>query len=116
MGIGECNQCNTRVQLCHAAQGAANAEARKVLDYHIKSGQVRVAWFAFITDKVVPGATSGPFVAKLVTEDLNASRDRTYTKFSYTTRQTRVDDMEKYVAGQATHILGGVDTDDWEPF
>lgn len=81
-----------------------------------KSGQVRLAWFAFITDKPVPGSTAGPFVVKLVSEDLNAARDRSYTNFQYTTRPTREQDMEKYVAGQTTHILRGIDTDAWDPF
>ncbi len=35
------------------------------------SGQVRVAWYAFVTDKPAPGATAGPFVVKLVTEDVS---------------------------------------------
>jgi len=36
------------------------------------SGEVRVAWFAFITDKVQPNMTSGPCIIRLLSEDLNS--------------------------------------------
>lgn len=81
-----------------------------------KTGQVRVAWYAFATDKPVPGATAGPFVLKLVSEDLNAERERTWTTFKYTARATRVQDMEAFIAQQAPLIMKGINSDKWDPY
>merc|ERR1712107_532027 len=63
-----------------------------------RSGQVRIAWYAYVQDKIMPGATAGPFVVKLVSEDLNAERDRSYTIFQYTAKATGESDMEKILA------------------
>jgi len=81
-----------------------------------RSGQVRVAWYAFVTDKPAPGATAGPFVVKMVSEDLNAERERSYTTFDFTAKATREVDMEKVISGQMQQILRGIDQDDWAPF
>lgn len=82
-----------------------------------KSGQVRAAWYAFVTDRPTPGATSGPWVVKLVTEDLSADReDRTHTTSNYTATATRETDMEKLIERHVPLIMKGVDADDWNPF
>jgi len=82
-----------------------------------KTGQVRAAWYAFVTDKVTPGATAGPFVVKLVSEDLNAERGgRTYSEFTYTANATRETDMEKVIAKHLPVIVKGIETDNWGPF
>lgn len=83
-----------------------------------KSGQVRLAWYAFMTDKPQPGSTAGPFVGKIVSEDLNAERerDRSHTVFRYTVTPTREKDMDKFIAGQTSLIMKGIDEDVWEPF
>eukprot|EP00931_Biecheleriopsis_adriatica_P096989 TRINITY_DN70740_c0_g1_i1.p1 TRINITY_DN70740_c0_g1~~TRINITY_DN70740_c0_g1_i1.p1 ORF type:complete len:263 (-),score=50.74 TRINITY_DN70740_c0_g1_i1:14-802(-) len=84
-----------------------------------RSGQVRVAWFAFICDKPVPGAKAGSHVAKLVSEDLNTKRQpktRTYAVLQYTAKSTSEVDMDKIIAKQVPLILRGVDKDDWTPF
>eukprot|EP00928_Gymnodinium_smaydae_P050779 TRINITY_DN34341_c0_g1_i1.p1 TRINITY_DN34341_c0_g1~~TRINITY_DN34341_c0_g1_i1.p1 ORF type:complete len:264 (-),score=54.18 TRINITY_DN34341_c0_g1_i1:2-793(-) len=82
-----------------------------------KSGQVRAAWYAFVSDRATPGATSGPFVVKLVSENLNAARDdgRTYTCSRFSARPTAEKDMEKIVAAHAPLIARGIARDDWEP-
>ena len=81
-------------------------------------GQVRVAWFAFVSKQADPGATAGPYVVKLVSEDLrSADRDsRSYSKFIYTTRAASCQDMEKIISGMVPAILKGVDSDKWDAF
>ena len=81
-------------------------------------GQVRVAWFAFVSNNPDPGATAGPFVVKLVSEDLrSADRDsRTYSKFTYTAKPAASADMEKIISDMVPHILKGVDKDNWTAF
>eukprot|EP00933_Yihiella_yeosuensis_P041734 TRINITY_DN36133_c6_g1_i1.p1 TRINITY_DN36133_c6_g1~~TRINITY_DN36133_c6_g1_i1.p1 ORF type:complete len:184 (+),score=28.80 TRINITY_DN36133_c6_g1_i1:82-552(+) len=80
-----------------------------------KSGQVRVLWAAFVTDKVVPGLTAGPFVVKLVSEDLKAERDsRTYTQWKYTAKAARSADIEKILQGYVPHIIKGITSDKWD--
>lgn len=81
-------------------------------------GQVRVAWFAFVSNHADPGATAGPFVVKLVSEDLRSEdRDlRSYSKFTYTTRPASGSDMEKIISGMVPAILKGVDNDKWDGF
>jgi len=81
-------------------------------------GQVRVAWFAFVSNNADPGATAGPFVVKLVSEDLrSADRDlRTFSKFTYTTRPAASSDMEKIISAMVPAILKGVDNDKWDAF
>jgi len=37
-----------------------------------KSGDVRVLWHGFISDKVMPGAVAGPFLLRLLSPDLNS--------------------------------------------
>lgn len=82
-----------------------------------KTGQVRCAWYAFITDKPKPGSTSGPFVAKLVSEDLNADRgSRTYTVAHYTAKESPSTDMNKIIASHLPLIMKGIDSDVWDPF
>mmetsp|Transcript_88663 Transcript_88663/g.185295 ORF Transcript_88663/g.185295 Transcript_88663/m.185295 type:complete len:257 (+) Transcript_88663:42-812(+) len=82
-----------------------------------KSGEVRAAWYAFCSDKVVPGATAGPFVLKLVTEDLRKSRNgRTHTEHNYTAKATSEKDMDKLIGKQLQLILKGIDTDNWQPY
>ncbi|CAE8724202.1 unnamed protein product [Polarella glacialis] len=82
-----------------------------------KTGQVRVAWFAFVTDNPQPGMTSGPFVAKLVSENLNAERDgSTHCSFAYTAKASSCGDMEKIISSQLPQILKGIDEDKWELF
>merc|ERR1712139_764053 len=79
-----------------------------------KTGQVRCAWYAFITDQPKPGATSGPFVAKLVSEDFSAERgDRTYAIAQYSVKETRATNMEQVIAAHIPLILKGIDTDAW---
>jgi len=81
-------------------------------------GQVRVAWFAFVSNHADPGATAGPFVVKLVSEDLrSADRGlRTFSKFTYTTRAASCSDMEKIISAMVPSILKGVDQDKWDAF
>lgn len=81
-------------------------------------GQVRVALFAFVSKQADPGATAGPFVVKLVSEDLrSADRDsRSFSKFTYTTRPASCSDMEKIISGMVPAILKGVDQDKWDAF
>eukprot|EP00428_Durinskia_dybowskii_P022017 CAMPEP_0170201994 /NCGR_PEP_ID=MMETSP0116_2-20130129/465_1 /TAXON_ID=400756 /ORGANISM="Durinskia baltica, Strain CSIRO CS-38" /LENGTH=263 /DNA_ID=CAMNT_0010452233 /DNA_START=9 /DNA_END=800 /DNA_ORIENTATION=+ len=83
-----------------------------------KSGQVRAAWYAFATDKVTPGATYGPFVLKLVSEDLNGGgrADRSYSDFKYTAKQTSERDMERLIAKHIPLILKGIDMDAWDAY
>eukprot|EP00440_Ansanella_granifera_P013780 gb/GFBE01014972.1/.p1 GENE.gb/GFBE01014972.1/~~gb/GFBE01014972.1/.p1 ORF type:complete len:262 (+),score=61.95 gb/GFBE01014972.1/:1-786(+) len=83
-----------------------------------KSGQVRVAWFSFVTDKVTPGATAGPFVVKLFSEDLKASSrdDRTFSKFTYTAKPAAGKDMEKIISGLLPAIMKGINEDKWDAF
>mmetsp|Transcript_57628 Transcript_57628/g.166868 ORF Transcript_57628/g.166868 Transcript_57628/m.166868 type:complete len:259 (-) Transcript_57628:110-886(-) len=82
------------------------------------TGQIRVAWYAFATDKVVPGATSGPFVLKLVSEDLSSGDrgGRSYSEFKYTANQTRETDMDRLIAKQIPLILKGIDADAWDAY
>ena len=84
----------------------------------MQGGQVRVAWFAFVSNNPEPGATSGPFVVKLVSEDLrSADRDtRTFSKFSYTAAAAQSADMEKIILGMVPQILQGIDSDRWNAF
>lgn len=81
-----------------------------------RSGQVRVIWYAFITNNPLPGATSGPWVVRLVSEDLNIERDRTHIIFWYTVKANRETAMENVVAGQIPQLLGGIDEDAWDAF
>mmetsp|Transcript_58468 Transcript_58468/g.148203 ORF Transcript_58468/g.148203 Transcript_58468/m.148203 type:complete len:313 (+) Transcript_58468:438-1376(+) len=84
-----------------------------------KTGQVRAAWYAFVTDKVTPGATSGPFVVKLVTGDLAQLAGRggiAPDDCTYTTSATRETDLGRIISEHAELISTGVDTDDWQPY
>jgi len=71
-----------------------------------------------VTDNPKPGATSGPFVVKLVSEDLKSSarEERTFSKFTYTAKVGGGDDMEKYISKQAAKLMRGIDHDDWDAF
>eukprot|EP00445_Apocalathium_hangoei_P017435 CAMPEP_0203898134 /NCGR_PEP_ID=MMETSP0359-20131031/40705_1 /ASSEMBLY_ACC=CAM_ASM_000338 /TAXON_ID=268821 /ORGANISM="Scrippsiella Hangoei, Strain SHTV-5" /LENGTH=261 /DNA_ID=CAMNT_0050821151 /DNA_START=45 /DNA_END=830 /DNA_ORIENTATION=- len=89
----------------------------KFMIFVSKSAQVRVAWYAFATDKIVPGSTSGPFVIKLVSEDLRAERgSRSHAEFRYTATQTSERDMEQLISKHKGLIARGIDSDDWEPY
>lgn len=81
-----------------------------------KSGQVRCAWYAFATDIVRPGMTSGPFVLKLVTEDLLEARqkDVTHTVHHYSAAATSCKDMEKIIASHLPKMMKGIDADNWD--
>lgn len=82
-----------------------------------KTGQVRAAWYAFATDKPAPGATSGPFIVKLTSEDLNGDRGGlTYGQHSYTAKATRETDMEKVIAAHLPLITKGIDSDAWDAY
>lgn len=82
-----------------------------------KTGQVRAAWYAFVTHKPMPGATSGPFVVKLVSEDMKAERgSRTHTEFTYTATATRETDMERIISKHVPLIMKGVDKDTWDAY
>lgn len=81
-----------------------------------KGGQVRVAWVAFVTDNPQPGMTAGPFVLKLVSEDLRGGRERTWTHFKYTVKAASSSDIERIVASYVPQILKGVDSDKWDAF
>lgn len=82
------------------------------------SGQVRVAWYAFASDVATPGATSGPYVIKLVSENLQAEREtgRTHTEFCYTATATGVKDMEIYIGKHVSLIKRGIANDEWAPY
>ena len=84
----------------------------------VQGGQVRVAWFAFVSNNPEPGATSGPCVVKLVSEDLrSADRDaRTFSRFFYTAARAHSTDMEKIISGMVPQILQGIDSDRWNGF
>lgn len=78
-----------------------------------KKGAVRIAWYAFITDKVKPGMQSGPFVVRMVTEDLNTDKKTTWTEYFFKVRSTGRKDIKEVVAKDVKYLLEAVDTDDW---
>eukprot|EP00928_Gymnodinium_smaydae_P079172 TRINITY_DN6316_c0_g2_i2.p1 TRINITY_DN6316_c0_g2~~TRINITY_DN6316_c0_g2_i2.p1 ORF type:complete len:263 (-),score=39.28 TRINITY_DN6316_c0_g2_i2:58-846(-) len=84
-----------------------------------KTGQVRVAWYAFVSEKPMPGVESGAFVIKMVSEDLNTERDpksRTYSVLYYTAKSNREQDMDNVVRKHVPQILKGIDKDDWSAY
>mmetsp|Transcript_51146 Transcript_51146/g.121554 ORF Transcript_51146/g.121554 Transcript_51146/m.121554 type:complete len:253 (+) Transcript_51146:88-846(+) len=83
-----------------------------------RKGQVRLAWYAFVTDSPKPNAVAGPFIVKMVSEDLaSAERSkRSYTQYHYTARSTSSEDMNKVVSRHLKHIVTGIECDSWEPF
>lgn len=82
-----------------------------------RSGQVRVAWYAYVTDEPTPGATSSPFVVKLLSTDLAAERGTcTSTKYSYTLTRTTFTELDEYMTQHRSLMLEGVDGVSWEAY
>eukprot|EP00467_Chlorarachnion_reptans_P015271 CAMPEP_0114516088 /NCGR_PEP_ID=MMETSP0109-20121206/17131_1 /TAXON_ID=29199 /ORGANISM="Chlorarachnion reptans, Strain CCCM449" /LENGTH=173 /DNA_ID=CAMNT_0001696433 /DNA_START=153 /DNA_END=674 /DNA_ORIENTATION=- len=71
--------------------------------------QVRVLWFAFITNKVKAGLKSGPFVLKLLSSDLNVSPSN--PTLIYTARRTTETQIGAITA-KATNTA--IIKDEWE--
>jgi len=78
------------------------------------TGQVRVAWYAFVSDSDEPGKRSGPFVVKLVSEDLNCDRMHTWCSFKYSCLRTSKTKMEDVLAGEAARIHEAISHDYWK--
>merc|ERR1712008_257436 len=82
-----------------------------------KLGQVRVVWYAFITDKPQPGMSSSPWVAKLVSEDLAADRGgRTHVEYTYTAKETNEKQLDKIISKHVPLISKGINKDDWDAY
>eukprot|EP00470_Lotharella_oceanica_P006057 CAMPEP_0170178362 /NCGR_PEP_ID=MMETSP0040_2-20121228/11834_1 /TAXON_ID=641309 /ORGANISM="Lotharella oceanica, Strain CCMP622" /LENGTH=252 /DNA_ID=CAMNT_0010421395 /DNA_START=151 /DNA_END=909 /DNA_ORIENTATION=+ len=77
-----------------------------------RSAQVRILWYAFITDKVKSGAKSGPFVLKLLSHDLN--RAEADSSLIYTARRTRETQMCAITAKATDAIRSAILKDEWE--
>lgn len=80
------------------------------------SGQVRVAWYAFVADEITPGMTSGPFVLKLVSEDLNGDRKGPWCTYQYSCLPTSKKNMEDIIHEQSSRLLEAISTDNWPNF
>lgn len=81
------------------------------------SGQVRTAWYAFVTDKPTPGITSSPFIVRIVSEDLAAERGaRTHLESSYTVTVSREKDLNKFISKHQSLIVSGIDKDAWDAY
>lgn len=59
------------------------------------TGEVRVAWYAFITDKIRPNMLSGPYAVKFISKDLNEKGSQFFatTKLYYSVRPSTSTDM-----------------------
>mmetsp|Transcript_14964 Transcript_14964/g.26906 ORF Transcript_14964/g.26906 Transcript_14964/m.26906 type:complete len:252 (-) Transcript_14964:548-1303(-) len=77
-----------------------------------KKAEVRVIWFAFITDKVKVGAKSGPFVLKLLSTNLN--EDQSEPMLSYTATRTKETQMCAVTAQATDAIRTAILDDDWD--
>lgn len=81
-----------------------------------KTGQVRVAWYAFVSDSVAVGKRYGPFVIKLVSEDLNADRIDSWCTFRYTCLRTSKTSMIDIIASQKARIIEAIQEDQWKQY
>eukprot|EP00746_Dinoflagellata_sp_MGD_P124139 gnl/MRDRNA2_/MRDRNA2_58723_c0_seq1.p1 gnl/MRDRNA2_/MRDRNA2_58723_c0~~gnl/MRDRNA2_/MRDRNA2_58723_c0_seq1.p1 ORF type:complete len:258 (+),score=57.53 gnl/MRDRNA2_/MRDRNA2_58723_c0_seq1:73-846(+) len=69
-------------------------------------GEVRIAWFTFIVDEVKPNISAGPYMVKMITEDLNttkvqAAASKQGVSCEYVAGATSKQDMGAYVKEQA---------------
>jgi len=77
-----------------------------------KSAEIRVLWFAFITDKVKAGAKSGPFVLKLLSSNLNCEENEPV--LIYSARRTKETQMCAIISKAAEQMQAGIRNDEWE--
>mmetsp|Transcript_15673 Transcript_15673/g.31838 ORF Transcript_15673/g.31838 Transcript_15673/m.31838 type:complete len:252 (-) Transcript_15673:276-1031(-) len=77
-----------------------------------RSAQVRILWYAFITDEVKAGAKSGPYVLKLLSHDLNQAEAD--SSLLYTARRTRETQMCAITAKATEAIRNAILKDEWE--
>ncbi|GAB5363475.1 hypothetical protein AAMO2058_000886400 [Amorphochlora amoebiformis] len=79
-------------------------------------GEVRVLWLAFMTDKVKPGAKSGPFVLKLLSSNLNDKGDQKGEKeciLSYSAKRTLETQICAVTSQGNSHISKAILEDEW---
>ncbi len=82
------------------------------------SGQVRVLFYAFVTDRPRPGAKSGPFTLKLVSANLNVAstnKDDT-TVLAYRAKRNEEVQMCAVLAADNAAMRGAVLRDMWDEF
>lgn len=69
-------------------------------------GEVCIAWFTFIVDEVKPNINAGPYMVKMVTEDLNSQKVQAAAckqgvSCEYVAGPTNKPDMAAYIQSQA---------------
>lgn len=79
------------------------------------TGEVRVAWYAFITDKIKPNMTSGPFWVKFISKDLNEKGAQHFqtTKLFYSVRNNKETDMLQVVESHYSAISKAAVENNW---
>lgn len=81
-------------------------------------GEVRIAWFTFIVDEVKPNMTAGPYMVKMITEDLNTTKIQAAAckqgvSCEYVAGATSKKDMGAYVQQLAAAFSRAVIEDDY---
>lgn len=81
-------------------------------------GEVRVAWYAYITDKIVPNMESGPYIVKFISKDLNEPGAQHFatTKLYYSVRSAKETDMLKVVESHVPAITRAAVENNWNDF
>jgi len=81
------------------------------------TGDVRIAWFVYVTDEILPDMQRGRFFVRLLTEDLNnpeTAKGTTGVRLKFAVSTTDEPDMAQIIARNTASLRRAVDNAAWD--